>query len=331
MKKILLVLSMVALCLIIVACAPKEEVKKEEPSQTEESTVVTDKEESEVEIVPEQNMKVSLKNFDITIAGAELTEREGEPMLRVFYDYTNTSDEILCALFGIQTQRTATQKGEELDGNIHRLDDVEEYEYYSAYSMQGVIVRAAENFTLLDTSSPVTLLLEDRQSSEELTVEFDLANLPKPGPAPELVPIKEVDIESMEGYAGTESDFQLVHMGAWIHLKIVESEIVEKDGKTVARVVLEFTALEAEKEDFLKPFQNMGSIFFQDGLTLESAYSLPKREGVVPSVTEVGIGETVLIEETILLRSDSPVIACISSYDSAPTEGAPFIGVVLKK
>ena len=343
MKFVSLLMAILLLLLMTSACDTVEKLKEissvsSPPESTPfESTEPVTKEKTEkgkdkeVEEAPAQIMSAEFETFNITIAGAELTEREGEPMLRVLYDCTNVSDQILCALFGRETQRTATQNGEELESNIIRLDDVEEYTYYNAYNMPGVIVRAAENFELLDTSSPVTLELADgNRSGVSLTVTFDLNNLPAPGPAPELILVPEIDIEKMTGYIGTESDFSSTYKSDKFHLKITDSEVVERDGKKIARIVLEFTPLAAEEGGVLVPTTSLGYMFFQDGLLLERSYSVPKLEATVPGGTKVAIGETVQLEVTRLLRTDSPVIACVANYMVAPARGEPFLGVVVE-
>ena len=326
------------LLLICSACntAAKPGEASAAPDEATSEVTVTDAVEEEDEeeddiALPPQNMKAEFETFNITIAGAELTERDGTPTLRVLYDCTNVSDKILCALFGRETKRTATQNGEELESNIVRLDDVEEYEYYNAYNMPGVTVRVAENFVLIDTDNAVTLELADgNRSNVSITVNFDLDNLPAPGPAPELIPVTEVDIEEMAGYAGTEGTFTSSYKKDEFHLKITGAEVVERDGKKIARIVMEFSTLAAEDGEVLVPTTSLGVMFFQDGLLLKGMYSVPKLDDTVPNSTKVAIGETVQLEQTWLLRTDSPVIACVANYMTAPVMGDPFLGVVVE-
>ena len=284
---------------------------------------------------PEVNMTTQLKNVDITIVGAELSERSGVAQLRVYYDCTNTSTKILSPLYGFESERKAFQNDEELGSNIYALDNVDEYSKYATLLYPGASIRACENFELLDTTSFVTVHVGDNRAEPSLVIEFDPTALSPLKPQPELVlvPTPE-DITDWLGYQGLASDFGPNFSKTEINLALLKHEVVKHEGNTYLRVYFELTTLAVADDKKVSAFMDTNYWFFQDGIQLERDSAMDTYG--LPSPADIGKhGDTVLLDETNtyvvnrLLHSDSDVVVMASLFGNNATKGDPFIGTII--
>ena len=334
-KKLVAILFIVAIVLSLAACGAPKASPPPAATPTPAAATPAPTPEPTPEPTPDESMTAVLKNVTISVAGTELSERNGVPQLRVYYDCTNTSDKILSPLYGFESDRIAFQNDEELKSNIYQLDDVAEYSKYATLLYPGVTLRTCENFELLDTTSFVTFHLGDYRDDDPLVLAFDPTYLIPLKAEPELVLIPKAEqISDWVGYQGTESHFGPNFSKTEIDLKLLEHEVVKHEGETYLRVYFELTTLAVADDKKVSAFMDTKYWFFQDGIQLERESSLDTYR--LPAPADIGDdGDTVLLGESNtyvvnrLLHSDSEVVVLATLFGGNATQGDNFIGTVI--
>ena len=335
-KKLVAILFIIAIVFSLAACGAPKASPPPAATPTPAASTPAPTPEPTPEPTPDESMTAHLKNVDITIAGAELTERDGKPQLRVFYDVTNTSAKILSPLYGFNSARTAVQNGEELKSNIAKLNDVSAYDRYPTLLYPGVTVRACENFALSETPSfVVTVHVSEYRGEPQLSVEFDPTKLSPVTPEPKLVLNTEPeDISKWLGYEGLAADLGPNHSKSEIHLELLDHEVVKFEGEDYLRVTFKITTLAVAEDKKVSAFMDTNYWLFQDGIQLEresamDTYGLPKPTGMGRHGDNVLLGESNTYVVNRLLHSDSPVVVMASISGSDFLDGDPFIGAII--
>ena len=341
-KRLITVTTLAVLLLSLVACGKTESAPPEEASTPPETATTaptatpaaTPTPEPTEEPKPAQNMTASLATRDVTVAGVELTERNGVETIRVYYDVTNTSQKIIQPLWSVSM--AAYQNDEKLSPNISTLDGVEEYDNGGRRIFPGVTLRACENYELLDTSL-ITLEIGDNSGDPVITIELDIADLPAVTPAPAVVPIPTPeDITAWAGYQGLEHDFEPTSLGNSLTLKLVKHEIVEHNGDNFLRLYFDCTLLAKKDDTNVSAFMYSRYYIYQDGILIgsdttmdELGYKLPDVEDYDDHSLNIEIGETSHYVVSRRLRSDSDVIFMAVNFGNNPINGDAFIGAVI--
>ena len=167
-KKVLVVMMAACLALGMTACGGGDSDKKEE-KKTEDSKKDKDKEDSKDE---EKETKVEAINIDnsdasVVFSRFELTkDYEGADALRVYFTYTNKSDETKSGLMA--TSVKLFQNGVECESAISSMDDQNEaQDNIMKEIMKDNSLEIAYLFKLQDVTTPVLLKVTDL-SSENL-------------------------------------------------------------------------------------------------------------------------------------------------------------------
>lgn len=282
---------------------------------------------------------LSFARLTVSIAGAELSRnRDNEPVLRVFFDVTNTSaSDVIATFYARDTERTAYQNGEEIPSSISMIDDAREYLNYSRSIYPGVTIRVAEHYKLLDEQSEVTLVVAGRSGEQPLEVTLDLADLSDIQPVPERVLIANPgDISGESGFSGTEAVFESSVLGNY-RIKMLRHDFFEHKGQAYIRVYFEFTVVDGLAEGkTAKPHMVTRYFLFQDGIQLgglahtvsDSTFGMEKLPEYAAYDADVGLDEPIEYAVVYKLVSDSDVIVKAATYYSDPNKGEPFIGGV---
>ena len=334
MKKILIILLAVVFVFTLTACGDKkDEAQPATENESTNSSSSSSEDTTPAPAAPTQNMSITIDDRDITVAGWELTEKDGDPALRVYYDITNQSSTVQSPLFDTFLSRDAFQNGEELKSNISDLDDVEEYDNYSRHIYPGVTIRTCENFMLLDTTSDVELSINYRD--DELVVNLDLKNPQAPGPAPErvLIPDPE-DPETMSNYEGPASSWASDLFEEEIDLKYLGSEIFDEDGQKYIRMNFEMKLLANKDDKETSPFMTTRYYVYQDGIQLGDGngmnFRMPKIADMGSPTEQMNLGDTHTYGVIIPIISDSPIQVMATAWYLHPEEGDGFVGGLVK-
>ena len=335
MKKTVSVLLVLALTILMLAGCNKKETPPENvapPATSAPSTTEAPRTQPEPEPAKETALpSISIKDYEYTIAGADLvTDKDGQ-VLRVFFDVTNTSDTIQPVSEAFVFDNFVYQNDTELKASYGKIGDAEEYDNMRKSIFPGVTIRRVTNFHLLDESD-VHYFLGEYKSETGLELDFDITDLPEISPAPEIVPIPTVEPASgMEGYQGEKAEFS--YSGNKYELELVKHEVVEQKGEKYLRVYYKYTVLELkDPEKPVNPAMTGSYYFYQDGITIgtflpSDVPGIPMTEDMTKSTENIGVGESSYFAVGRALTSDSDVL--VMAGTGKIKTGEPFIGTVV--
>lgn len=321
MKRIIAIL--LALCLafcLLAGCGGAEPetpgtTKKE--TQTAEEPAAKPEAEAEPEVVFEP-VSASVGGYEVTVVGAELfTDIEDKDGIRVYWDFTNTSDETVYPYCDLSVKME--QEGFELNTTyVYSADDVSEYGNDSLDLRPGVSIRCISEYNCKAEGEGILFTLYDWYNEEDaITVEFDPKNLPGR-------PEQELEIESISDPTWTEGMEKEGYVGEDAYVVIDTAEVVDgwDSGEEVIRVYFEFTN---ESEEPASMWWATYYRAFQDGVELVEDWADQDVAGDENMSLEIEPGETVYCSTCWELRSDSPVE--IEVYDAWTEE---YIGCVFE-
>ena len=246
-----------------------------------------------------------LNGYEIAVVGAELfTDTDDKDGIRVYWDFTNTSDETTYAYRDLGV--TVEQEGFEMSTTyVYSDEDVPEYGNDSLDLRPGVSIRCISEYNCKADGDTITYTIYNwYDEDEKIVVEFDPRNLPgRPAQDLEIQPVAEPQWTMSMSDEGTVGDARVL---------IDTAELVAGwDGDDVIRVYFDFTN-EGEETESMWWMTNIRA--FQDGVELKTAWP---EEDVVEDEnynTDVEPGESLRCAQCWAIRSESPVE--IEVYDS---------------
>lgn len=319
MKKItaLLLVLCLAFCLLAGCGGTEPETPgtvKKEPQTAEEPAA---KPEADPEAAFEP-VSATIGGYDVTVVGAELfTDTEDKDGIRVYWDFTNTSDETTYPYCDLSVEME--QEGFELNTTyVYSEDDVPEYGNDSLDLRPGASIRCISEYNCKADGEAILFTIYDWYDEDDaLTVEFDPKNLPG-RPEQDLVP------ETISEPAWTEGMETEGYVGEDAYVVIDTAEVVAgwDSGEEVIRVYFEFTN---EGEEAASMWWTTYYRAFQDGIELVEDWAEQDVAEDENATLDIEPGETIYCSVCWELRSDSPVE--IEVYDTWTEE---YIGCVFE-
>lgn len=233
----------------------------------------------------------------VTVQAAELfTDEIGNSIIRVYFDFTNTSDKIICN--SDEVFINATQNGFSLaDSYTEDEDRLPEHGNWRIHMIPGTTIRTVSEYVCEPEYGIVEFTIKASESQESLSVWFDPQNLPgRPEPLP-VVPILEpVYTEGLPSEGVLEDLYPI---------KILGHEVVLLNGEYPTLCVhVEFTNNSKEETNFSRVVNDMA---LQDGLALNPVFPFETVEGSENSYENIEPGQTIRATACFALESDSPV------------------------
>lgn len=321
MKKLIALLLALVMILSLAACGgdkPAETKPQEnkpgqtDPAPTQPADAVKDY--ASMEFTQYGNAK-------ITILGAEFIKDDyDEDVLRIYYDYTNTSDTACYQYPALALDfMSITQDGEKCDHvNFGILDECavpEDLNYDSPVqpgltSRQTMLIECDPNGGIVEVSCYIMIgnWVYEEDKVECLTFQIDPMNLPGVPEPLELAPIMNPTYAAGLPTSGTNENG---------HISIDGMELTVGDaGENVLRVNL--TVTNNGDEAMMPMTITHGVEAYQDGFALQwfSTWDLEATEADEAYEEDLYPGETVRCSALFLLRNDHPVEIVIEDlYD----------------
>lgn len=322
MKKIfVLFLALMMLLGLMSGCGGSEP----EPGTTKKATQTVEEPGDEPGEAPEEPAEeifepvtAVIGGYEVSVVGAELfTDTEDKDGIRVYWDFTNTSDETTYPYCDLSVKME--QEGFELNTTyVYSDDDVPEYGNDRLDLRPGVAIRCISEYNCKAAGEAISFTIYDwYNEADAVTVEFDPGNLPgRPEPA--------LDTESIADPTWTEGLETEGYVGEDAYVVIDTAEVVEgwDDGEEVIRVYFEFTN---ESDEAASMWWTTYYRAFQDGIELEEDWADQDTAEDENMSLEIEPGETIYCSTCWELRSDSPVE--VEVYDPWSEE---YIGCVFE-
>ena len=242
----------------------------------------------------------------ISIVGAEhFVDSDGKDAIRVYYDFTNNTDETTYA--GWEVELEVTQDGYEMNDTYASYNnDVDEENNDYMYVRPGCTIRCVSEYSMKTTGGKIQFRYYDWWDDADVIVaEFDPANLPG-APASAFTYAKVSNPQWTAGMptAGT--------MEGVYDVSIKSAEIVPGENGDVLRVYFDYTNNSTEAESLFLAVDVYG---YQDGIEMEDAYALNETDSDDLFWEDVAPGATVTASYCLQLRSDSPVEIEVSDWE----------------
>ncbi len=304
MKRIWILLLALALTMALCACGGQTEAEPTPEPETIETETATP-------TPTPTNAELGSGRFDAfeaAFTGAELfTDANGNDALRVYFDFTNLSEEAVSAQERLLI--SAVQDGKTL---LWAEDDdpTAEAGNLALRVQSGHPIHCVLEYALV-SDSPVALLLDD---SDGHTVSALLPLDQLPG-APEMEETS-TEPETTEETLTTQLDASCLISGLY-EITITGGEIADTDAGRVMTVSLDFAnQSDPQAVDIWSSFRLFA---YQDGVEL--AYA----ETEEATLELAAFGETVTTSATFALRSESPVLVELYGF----REETPCAGLVI--
>ena len=248
----------------------------------------------------------TISGCTMQIVGAEhFVDSDGKDAIRVWYDFTNNSNETTYASGELDLE--VTQDGYEQVGTYASYDNdvAEEYNDYM-YIRPGVTIRCVSEYSMKTTGGKIQFRYYDWWEDTDVVVaEFDPANLP--GAPAEALPLVKVANPQWTAGMATAGTMEGVY-----NVSIKSAEVVPGDDGNVLRVYFDYTNNSAEKKSLWLAVDIYG---YQDGMEMEEGYADAAADSDDLFWEDVEPGATVTASYCLQLRSDSPVEVEVSDWD----------------
>ena len=244
----------------------------------------------------------------VTLQGAELfTDTDDEPAVRIYYDYTNKSEETKAVSDEIEI--TVLQDGVASEYTYASFsDDVPEYGNSELCLRPGATLRCIEELEIDPEGGIMEIRVSDNWGDVEyINAELDPRALPG-RPAQDLVIAPVTDPTwtndlALEGVFDEENNLSITVTGA--------ESVTDIDGKKAIRIYFGFTNGSSETADL---WMDSTIRLFQDGIELKDTIAEQAVAADSMFTADVAPGETVEASNCYILLSDSPVE--LEVYDS---------------
>ena len=254
------------------------------------------------------------EDFAISVAGAEhFTDYEGKDAIRIYYDFTNLSNEST-ATYSLTSVLVTQDDYEQVSTYANFEDDVPEYGNDSLLLRPGVTIRCAAEYSMKPTGGPITVKFSDYWAEEEeLVVQFDPQNLPgRPGDL-EIAPIVDPPwVVELPGEGIYDEDY---------YVSIDAAEMVDGEDGTVVRIYYTFTNNSDETTTF---WLSTYPIAYQDGVELINGYAALDVAEDANSNVDVAPGESIVATTIYEVRSGNPVEIELTDYWTGESIGVMF-------
>lgn len=317
MKKTVALL--LVLCLGFCLLAGCGGTEPETPGTTKKETQTAEepaaKQEQEAVFEP---VVATIGGYEVTVVGAELfTDTEDKDGIRVYWDFTNTSDETTYPYCDLSVKME--QEGFELNTTyVYSDDDVPEYGNDTRDLRPGTSIRCISEYNCKATGEAISFTIYDWYDEDDaLTVEFDPKNLP--GRPEQELKAEAITDPTWTEWMGTEG-----YVGEEAYIVIDTAEVVPgwDSGEEVIRIYFEFTN---ESDEAASMWWATYYRAFQDGIELAEDWAEQDVTEDENTTLEIEPGETIYCAVCWELRSDSPVE--IEVYDPWSEE---YIGYVFE-
>lgn len=246
-----------------------------------------------------ETVAADLGDYHVEVVGVEaFSDTKGQPSMRVYYGFTNNSDE---AVSGSEIDVSARECGIKLGTTYASYeDDAAEYgnQWLSVYP--GVTIRCVEEFNYIPWFGTVAVTLEDWWSGDSLTVTFKANELP--GAPAEAYSIEQLDDPHYTEGWDTEGRY-LDGYFRMLDYEVVPAESYS-DYDRVIRFRFEYSNC-AQVAD--RASANAYFRAYQDGVELPTDYAAIAIDEERMFRTNIEPGETAVCAVSFALRSDSPV------------------------
>lgn len=317
MKKTVALL--LVLCLGFCLLAGCGGTEPETPGTTKKETQTAEepaaKQEQEAVFEP---VAATIGGYEVTVVGAELfTDTEDKDGIRVYWDFTNTSDETTYPYCDLSVKME--QEGFELNTTyVYSDDDVPEYGNDTRDLRPGTSIRCISEYNCKATGEAISFTIYDWYDEDDaLTVEFNPKNLP--GRPEQELKAEAITDPTWTEWMGTEG-----YVGEEAYIVIDTAEVVPgwDSGEEVIRIYFEFTN---ESDEAASMWWATYYRAFQDGIELAEDWAEQDVTEDENTTLEIEPGETIYCAVCWELRSDSPVE--IEVYDPWSEE---YIGYVFE-
>lgn len=306
MKKFWTLLLALALTIALCACGGKTEAEptpEPETAETETATPTPTPTPANAELGSGR-----FDTFEAAFTGAELfTDANGDDALRVYFDFTNLSEDAVSAQERLLI--SAVQDGKpllwaETEAPTAEADNL------ALRVQSGHPIHCVLEYALV-SDRPVALLMDD-DDGHTVSALLPLDQLPG-APEPEEA---SAEPETTEETLTTQLDASCLLSGLY-EITITGGEVADTDAGRVMTVSLDFTNQSDPQEvDIWSSFRLFA---YQDGV------ELPYAEEEEGTLDLAAFGETVTTSATFVLRSESPVLVELYGF----REEAPCAGLVI--
>ncbi|MBQ3094091.1 MAG: DUF5067 domain-containing protein [Clostridia bacterium] len=299
-KRILAMLLAVMMMLTLAACDDKPETP-ETPDTPDAPAAV-------------QLPTAEFTDYTVKFVGAEtVAGEEGANLLRLYYDFTNKSEETESPMSAISFD--FVQDGSVLEDTVWAEEEAEEDGNEWLELRPGASLRCIEEIALLKNEGVVTVTVYDFTYDEDtLKFDVDLKALPgKPAEAFVIAPVADPKFTDGLPNKGTyEEDYE-------VSVDSVERTKGE-DGEDLIRVFYTFTNNADEEENM---WFSTDIVVFQDGVELEEGYPAEETDTDEAYNEDIATGKTISASVCYELLSDSPIeVEFYDGWDA--TIGARF-------
>lgn len=235
----------------------------------------------------------------VRLIGAEaFKDSDEKDAIRVYYEFTNTSEESLTAYFNVDI--LVMQDGyEQVDAYPAWNAYPEEYQNATLYLRPGATVRCVDEYSFKPDGGTITVTLTDYRNDDiSISAELDPQNLPG-------APKSEFIAEPITAPTWTE---QWPEEGVYktdYYMAIGEAEVVPSyEGEDLIRIYFEFTNNSEEATSF---WLQSTLVVYQDGIQLLNGIPKEQVDSDGNYSVDIDPGATVTVSCCFELRSDSPV------------------------
>ena len=239
--------------------------------------------------------------YHVAIVGAEaFTDSDGKDAIRVFYEFTNNSEEMTTAWWELNF--SAVQDEYDLSTTSASYDEYPpEYWNDSLDVMPGASILCVEEFKCKLTGGELTFTVSDYWS-DPLVCTFDPSNLP--GRPAEWTP---TPVENPEYFI----DYPLSAETENLIFTFTDAEVVDYEGNNFVRVYFDVTNKTEEAESALWLTTLTA---YQDGVELTDSNYLPSSDSDYAYYEDIEPGDTIQASCVWDLRSGNPVEVTVIDY-----------------
>lgn len=253
------------------------------------------------------------EDFAISVVGAEqFTDSEGDEAIRIYYDFTNLSDEPESS-YSLMSMLVTQDDYEQVYTFADYEDDVPEYGNDSLKIRPGVTIRCIAEYSMKPSGGPVVVKFWDYWDEEhELVVQFDPQNLPGSPGDWEIAPIVDPPWVLELPDRGSYDDYDI---------SIDAAEIVDGYEGEVVRIYYTFTNNGDEAVNF---WSTVYPVAYQDGVELNYGYAEEDVAEDENDTVDVQPGESIVVTTIYEIRSYNPVEIELEDFWTGERIGVMF-------
>ena len=239
----------------------------------------------------------TVNGCDVTVLGAEaLKDDDGNPLFRVYYEFTNNTDDFTMAYRELYFE--AQQDGEACEWGYTFDDAVPEDDYDGLALLPGKTIRCTDLYQYDPDGGTICFHISDFWDEDNIYYYIDPAN-PIGAPTQPFDFGTDTSVPAALKALPMESDALLI----WNY-----EQTVGYSDEPLIRIYTEFSNLGEEATSF---YMGHSVYAFQDGYGLESGYAKDDVEEDDNRYTEIDPEDWIDVANCFVLRSESPVLFVI--------------------